>query len=98
MQKVEIQSVSNGYICKKADGWVTVYRSFDEVLEYLLLIFEGKSKEFSGESWGRVVTEKLEGALTPDAADEMVRRGVGVVVSKSEAPDLIIDDDNSSRR
>lgn len=39
-----------------------------------------------------------EGRLTKRTPDKMVRHGVGRVVSVSEAPDLIIEDDNSSRR
>lgn len=45
-----------------------------------------------------LVCPNCRGNLTMRAPDEMVRHGVGRVVSVSEAPDLIIEDDNSSRR
>lgn len=76
MYEIKIQSAQNGYICTHQNGVVTVYQSFDDVLEYLLLMFEGKCKEFTGESFGRVVVERAESALTQDAADYKRARAV----------------------
>lgn len=51
---MNIEKVSNGYIVSTRYGSKTICKTLDEVFQYLLLQFEGRSKFFSGCSYGYV--------------------------------------------
>jgi len=58
--KIGIEKVNNGYIVKTFTSTL-VYKTLDEVMEFMLLHFEGLAPEFTGELFGKVqVYRKIE--------------------------------------
>lgn len=55
--KIEIEKVSNGYIIQ-SDVNKEVHESLDNVLDHLLSVFEGRSRYFTGDSYGKVIIER----------------------------------------
>lgn len=51
---MEIEKVSNGYIAKDVID-KEVFLTIKELFEHLLLIYEGKSDSFSGDSYGKII-------------------------------------------
>lgn len=55
--KFSVAKVDNGYILK-SDSWVSprheIFKTLDEVLARLLMVFEGRCESFGGQSYGKV--------------------------------------------
>lgn len=74
MVQYQVRSAENGYIFQGAYGGEQVFKTLDELLNHLLLMFEGRCEHFNGDSWGRVAIERsrptkriLDGANVPNA-------------------------------
>lgn len=57
--KIEIEKVTNGYIARRKvmagfENDIRVFNTLDDLFEYLLLLLEGRSTSFSGDSYGKV--------------------------------------------
>lgn len=64
---MEIEQVSNGYIVTNDLDTKEICATLDEVFSSLLLHFEGRSLNFSGDSFGKVVVKRTQANTKKDA-------------------------------
>ena len=59
---ISIEKVSNGYVATKSNPPVTkfIFKTTDELFDWLLLQLEGKSKTFFEDLYGKVTIERGE--------------------------------------
>ena len=55
---VSIEKCKGGYLIIDGYGTKILKPSLDEVFEYLMLTFEGRSKNFTGNLYGRVTIDR----------------------------------------
>ena len=55
---MNIEKVRNGYICDDGHNGKEVFGTIDEVFDRMLLHFEGRCKNFTGDSYGNVIVER----------------------------------------
>ena len=56
---ISIEKCEGGYIVIDRYGTKMLKTSLDELFEYLLLTFEGRSKYFAGSSFGRICIDRI---------------------------------------
>ena len=54
---IQIERVYNGYIFRPNIGEAELFLSTQDLFDRLLLYFEGKSKHFRNDSYGKVIIE-----------------------------------------
>jgi len=54
--EIKIEKAKNGYILKESQGTgaLKIFYTIQELFDWLLLIFEGKSENFKGDLYGKV--------------------------------------------
>jgi hypothetical protein len=70
MNEVKIRKVSNGYVVQGASyDSEDVYVTLDDVMEDLLMRFEGRYPDAGGECYGRVTIDRTEPAAPAGRTD-----------------------------
>jgi hypothetical protein len=58
---MQIEKVKNGYIVREYSPLdeTRIFRTLDEVFEEMLMEFEGRCDTFGGDSYGKVIVERM---------------------------------------
>ena len=57
---ISIEKINNGYLVENIGG-KRAFPGLDDLFDHLLLIFEGKTQHFHGDSYGKVTIDRTKG-------------------------------------